>query len=531
MAKVKQVKTEKVKDKEQKCVELTDGTLVFQPDDDIEGLMFTAFAEKFSCGKTNQKTWIAQFVDQQMDSLKSNLKKHPEIALSSVREMNKIVNNTQNYFNSKKQTDSDFSGYLLRKMLFPWQQKVFDSKAKRKTMCCGRRSGKTYSVVQQAIDHCLLGPLVSPDGKKKPRMAAIIGLTVEKTANLYWQNIKNAIEQCHINTLKIDNGAYKVYFSNSCTLELLGNNSKAEREKIRGADYSFVAIDESQSEQGMYYLCEDILKPILKGTDGTLILLGTGPISAGSYWEKCLNDDSFEHFHATMEDNPTIPNYEHALEDVLIENHWTRDNVTFRREYLGEVCYDTQRLIYPERTYYENLPEGFTPKCCYIGVDYGWSDYSSFAPILIDDKGEAYLVKEWKQNHTSSTVLVDKAKELTEYFHKQYNLPYEDIKIVADTSHQQVSQDIYNAGITNIQNAYKLDENYQIARVSEGLSVGYLHILKGGEFDQECDALVWQWNEEKGCVVYQIDDKTFHPDIADSVKYAYNTYLTDRNMQ
>ena len=232
MAKVKEVKTETLKGKKQKCVELTDGTKVFQPDGDIEELMYTAFAEKFSNGKTNQKSWIAQFVDQQMDSLKTNLKKDPLIALSAMREVTKAVNNTQNYFNTKKQTESDFSEYLLKKMLFPWQQKVFESNRKKKTMCCGRRSGKTYNVVQQALKECLKGPIVCPDGTKKQRIAAIIGLTVEKTANLYWDNIKSAIEKCHINTSKVDNGGYTVYFSNGSILQLLGNNSKAEREKI-----------------------------------------------------------------------------------------------------------------------------------------------------------------------------------------------------------------------------------------------------------------------------------------------------------
>ena len=279
MAKVKEVVTTELKGKPAKAVKLTDGTLVFQPNEDIEELLYTAFAEKFVNGKTNQKTWIAQFVDQQMDSLKQSLKKDPYVALSTTREVNKIVSNTQSYFNTKKQTDSDFSEYLLKKMLFPWQQKVFESTAKKKTMCCGRRSGKTYNVVQQALKECLKGPILCPDGTKKPRIAAIIGLTVEKTANLYWENIKSAIEKCHINTSKVDNGGYTVYFSNGSILQLLGNNSKAEREKIRGADYCFVAIDECQSQAGMYYLCEDILKPILKGTDGILVLLGTGPFS------------------------------------------------------------------------------------------------------------------------------------------------------------------------------------------------------------------------------------------------------------
>ena len=78
-------------------------------------------------------------------------------------------------------------------------------------------------------------------------------------------------------------------------------------------------------------------------------------------------------------------------------------------------------------------------------------------------------------------------------------------------------------------NAYKQDEKYQIARVAEALEVGYLHIKKNCYFDQECDKLSWKWNEEKGCVIYELDDKIYHGDISDSVKYAYNQYLSERN--
>ena len=530
MAKPKRVTTTKYKGKDVPALELTDGTKVMAPDCDLKEVLYTAYAEKLTSGETKRDSWISCLVSENLNAIKKHIKEDPTTSLSSIRELNKIVNDTQTYFDTKKQTDADFSEYLLKRMLFPWQEKVFESKSKRKTMCCGRRSGKTYSVVQQALKECLKGPIIGPDGTKKVRVAAIIGLTVEKTAALYWENIKTAIKQCHISTIKIDNGSYTVYFTNSSVLQLLGNNSKAEREKIRGADYSFVAIDECQSQQGMYYLCNDILKPILKGTDGTLVLLGTGPISAGGYWEKCIIDDAFEHFTATMENNPTIPNYEHALEDVLKENHWTKDNITFRREYLGEIAYDTERMIIPKRSYYKDLPQDFHPTVCYIGVDYGWSDFSSFAPILIDEaKKVGYVVHEWKANKTSSQVLVDKMKALNETIHNKYNIPVEDIHIVADSSHQQISQDIYNQGITNIQNAYKLSEQYQWARLSEACACEELYILENGEIDKEADAVVWQWNQEKGCVIYQVDDDTFHPDILDSLKYAWNQYVTDRN--
>lgn len=522
MSKVKEVKVDK---DNQKYIELTDGTKVYQRDADIEDLLFSAYQDKFTAGKTDNKTWISTFVDRQMDSLKTNLKERPEMALSALREINRVVNKTQNYFNSKKAVDTDFSKYLLRDKLFDWQRKVYDESNHKITMLCGRRSGKTHAAVRLAIKEAL-------EKDAKPKEIIIIGLTVEKTAGLYWQPLKDAIQECHINVNKIDNGTYTITFANGNTIQLWGNNSKAEREKLRGKDTYMVIIDEMQSQQGLYYLMTDILGPIIRGRNGKFVLLGTGPISAGTYWETVVTDDSWSHFTATMADNPTIPDYQHALEKVLEENHWTPDNITFRREYLGEVAYDTERMIIPKRSYYTELPKDFKPTKCFIGVDYGWADYSSFAPILIDETSRTgYVVDEWKENKKSSQFIVDKMKSLVEGIHNKYNIPIEDIYVVADSSHQQISQDIYNQlnGTINIANAYKQDENYQWARLAEACSIGQLFVKENDFIDKEADAVVWQWNQEKGCIIYKVDDDVYHPDILDSLKYAWNSYLTYDN--
>ena len=502
-----------------------EGCLVFDTERDVEEILYNAYSEKFQTGKVSDNSWLAQWVDAQLDTELANLKSHPELADRILFGVNKVVSSTQEFLNSKKAFDTDFAEYKLREQLSPWQKNVFDDNCKRIALLCGRRAGKTYAVARKAIKHCL-GPQLKGN---RPRVAIIVGLTLEKTAVLYWESIKEAIERAHIKTKKIDNGNYRVVFSNGNILYLAGNSTKQEREKIRGADFSFIAIDEMQSQAGLYYLLNDIIGPIIRGTDGEIVVLGTAPLTAGTMWEDIINNDKYSHYSATMEDNPFIPDHEHALESVLEENHWTKDNITFRREYLAEVAYDTNRMIYPKRTYFDVIPASFKPIKCYIGIDFGWADYSSFAPILVDKDGEAYLVEEWKQNKTAASEIVNKAKTLTELIHKKWNIPLEDIHLIADTSHQQISVDIYNQGVYNIQNAYKQDEAYQIARVAEALEVGYLHIVQGGYFDQECDKLAWKWNDERGCVVYEIDDKNFHPDIADSVKYAYNTYLAERN--
>ena len=79
------------------------------------------------------------------------------------------------------------------------------------------------------------------DTEKKPREVIIMGLTLEKTAALYWDELKKAIQEAHISTSRIDNGSYSVFLSNGNSITLWGNNSKAEREKLMGRDsYAFI---------------------------------------------------------------------------------------------------------------------------------------------------------------------------------------------------------------------------------------------------------------------------------------------------
>ena len=335
MAKVKEIVEAEVHGKKQKAVKLTDGTLVLQPDDDIENLMYTAFAEKFSNGKTNQKTWISQFVDQQMDSLKQNLKKDPTVALSAMRELTRTVQNTQNYINSKKATDSEFIEYQIHKQLFDWQKNAFSDPSRHKVFFTSRRAGKSVLCANLLVAHCLKGTddiQVGDRVVKKPRCACYIGLTIQKAVSNVWLSITNLIKTCRIPTIKIDNSNYRIDFSNGAYIQLLGNSSRAEREKIRGADWSMAIIDESQSMTGLPYLLDDILSPIIEARHGTLILAGTGPLQRG-YWSDAIEDKTgyWKQFHATIYDNPTIENPDEILEQELRKLGGNSNNSTYKR--------------------------------------------------------------------------------------------------------------------------------------------------------------------------------------------------------
>ena len=497
-------------------------TLVYPDDLDLEQELMENYRDILLTGKPRNNTWLAKVLEKDFAKLQAE---DTYNALSVIKEVGKIAKTTTDYFNKKKEGDVDFISFMLDKNLMPWQREVLRDLSKRIVSFAGRRAGKTYEIASHMIDHCLKG-FDEVNGVKKYREAIYIGLTLEKAAAVIWDILISTIEKCKVPVKKRDNGLYRIEFSNGSAIQLLGNNSKADREKIRGFDSSMFVIDECQSQQGLLYLVNSIIGPIIKGRDGVLMLSGTAPLSAGTFWEDAINSGTYSVHHATMEDNITIPDHEHALQQVLEENHWTEDNITFRREYLGEIAYDTNLLVYPFRHYYEDLPK-VQWKCCYIGIDYGWTDSTAIAPILIDNDGNMYLVNAFKQSGMSSSSIIDKVKATVEFITKTYNVPSTYIRVIDDCNGGNITRDIYNAGVTQIQHAYKQGESYQISLVIEALDSGTLKIKKDDYFDDECNKMVWKWNQEKGAVIYELDDATYHGDICDAVKYAVATYYSD----
>lgn len=490
--------------------------------EDWNDFYYTTQKEVFTTGTSSNNTALAGLLTELNKAYKKSLVVDPTSSARIYTIIKDSVDRLSKYEDSKKENDLDYSRYLLRDMLFPWQKEYYDSIAKKITLFAGRRSGKSYSIVQKAIKHCLI------PNKDKIRQAIIIGLTLEKTALLYWDNIKTALNKAHIKTKSIDNSNYTITFTNGNKLFLWGNNSKAEREKLRGFDISAAFIDECQSQNSLLYICETILGPMLKATNGELVLSGTAPLSAGTYWEQCILSDAFEHIHATMEDNPTIPNYESALQDVLKENNWTEDNITFRREYKGELAYDNNLLMYPYVTYYDNIPADFKPVKAYGGLDLGWTDANAFVIILIDAYNNGYVAYEWSESHKTDTEIFNQVIAIRDAMYQKWNIPREDVKIVCDTNAQSATRDWYNKGLVELENVRKDTIEYSRALVNEALKDGTLKILKDGPVDVDHQRGVYKYDQENSRIVYEEDKTVWHCNATEALRYAWLTFVQEQ---
>ena len=443
----------------------------------------------------------------------------PSSAETAITQLDRIVHDTQNYIDGKNALDADFAEFLISRELFTWQKDYLVDKANRITLQCGRRSGKSYANAMKALAHCLYAKDVI-NNVDKFRSAVIVGLTKDKVQQQYWQLLKTMIDKCHLPIDKIDNGDLSIRFANGATLKLAGNNSKADREKLRGDEYSLMIIDEAQSQQGLRYLMESIFEPIAYARNSSIVLSGTGALILGCYWQEVTDGDQspkWKHYTATMKDNPTVANADKVLEQVLKDKGWTVDDPEYIREYLGQNCVESTRSIIADRHYYDTLPDLVYEKCI-VGTDYGWNDKTSFVPVLIANNGKCFVVDEFSSSHMSASEIVDKAKEIEEHFRTKYKVP--EIMLIADTSDQTISADIYRCGI-KICNAYKVAERLQWSYLRDACRTGDILLKKGGIVDKECDKAVWKYDEDTKQIIQEPDDDVFHPESLDALKYAY----------
>jgi len=500
-----------------------DGTKLIDYNTDLIELYNKAIVEALTNQKTNN--YLLPFVSKSIKGMMNA--ERTDLGVKSLDKLESLVKETTEYFQKHQESDNDFIEYKIAKTLFPWQKDVIKFDSKRNTLLCGRRSGKSYVESAIAVLHCVKGYDIV-NGFKKPRSVLIMGLTSERVKDVFWENIKHYVEIANISA-KIDNSALSVTFENGASIILKGNNSKVDREKLRGADYSLIIIDECQSQQSLGYLMTDILGPIIKGRDSFCYLSGTGAITNKGYWKDITDGKdsaTWRHFTATMKDNPTIPST--ALEDVLRENNWTPDNVTYRREYLAENITDTTRLIVPNFHRWDNLDKKIFDHLC-IGIDYGWNDSNAVVALLKDTQGKIYEVETRKFNKSDVDKIVLNVKQVWEETITKYHIPMDNCICVADNSDQSISAQIQKNGV-RIQNAIKVSGEeglvQQIIDMREALNRGDL-LVHSEILTDEMESWIWKYDEEAKTVIYKEDSDFFHPDCAHAMRYAFY-YLKSR---
>lgn len=415
----------------------------------------------------------------------------------------------------------------VRSDLFGLQLAVINDPSRRKTVRCGRRSGKTV----------LLARLLYLRAHANPEAIAVyIALTRPTAERLMWSELKRMNER-HRLGIKFNDQKLEAKLPNGGQIWLAGADDKREREKLRGHAFCCVCLDEAGSF-GRYleYLLDDVLDPALEDYDGELILAGTPPAAcAGKFWEADTGQDGpqWSQHHWTVLQNPKFPRWgrilaanedletwedaaAYWLEQKKRDKEWADDDPVYLREWLGRWIRDENSLVYkydPDRNSYDTLPEGDWEYV--LGVDLGYVDDTAFSVVAFDrDQLAAFVVFEHKEPGLDVTAIANKIKDI----HRVYPI----LQTVVDQGAlgKTIAAEMAARHNLPLEKAEKQNKFDYIELINADLRAGRLKMKRDGELAAEmtflqydpdsdrkkeqegmanhlCDATLYAWRESR----------------------------------
>lgn len=328
----------------------------------------------------------------------------------------------------------------LRSVLFDKQIKAITDPSPFVSFCTTRRAGKSTAKGAKALEIADKYP-----GSEIPYIA----LTRDSTERIVWKVLKEFIDKNKLPYRAIDS-ELKIKTHKGSTIFLIGADQKNFVERFRGAKFPACFIDEGQSfkQPVLQTLVQDILEPCVSDYQGQIILSGTpGPVPKGFFYEATHGMHGFSTHSWSVIDNPYLPHItDQWLDDMLTRKGQTRDNPTFRREWLGEWVEDLDALVYKYKRgrndYDGDAPAG---RRSILGIDYGFNDKTAFAIVSYHPNHQnkiwiehveghqgmipheiALRIQQLQTKYKPSQMIADTGglgKSITEEMRRRYGLP------------------------------------------------------------------------------------------------------------
>ena len=398
---------------------------------------------------------------------------------------------------------------------------MFSRAYKRFVFKAGRRTGKSH----------LLTAWLADGWQQYPNeMSVFVAQTAGHAYRILWRTLIRFNEKYKLK-LKLDEAKLTATFPNGYQIWLTGASTWREVEKLRGARYRRVAIDEAGSIPSdlLMYLVEDVVDPALMDLDGELALSGTpGVIPKGYFFEKSTGIGEtgpvvqWQTFEATCLDNPHVRGREY-LDRKLKENGWSEDHPTFRREYLGQWVIDLSAIVYPfvaNRNGFQghDLPQDRGRHRTVIAIDLGWHDDTAIV-VSTSHRGhpDVWFRSAWKQpNLLPGRIAVEIERR------RQPLLAAGDsVEVVVDTAggSKIVAEELKERYGIPFKAAEKRDKKIGIELFRGGILEGTVHVDP-----YECGPMLSEWS----ALPYS-DDRNDHHDqypnhCADAALYGYRQH-------
>jgi len=384
------------------------------------------------------------------------------------------------------------------------KQKIFHRDQHRfKTALNTRRSGKSFLAAVRLLEAAET-PL-----SQNPYLA----LTRESARRILWPTLTDLIEKFKIPCTHSES-SLTIQFPNKSEIFLVGADQKNFAARLRGIKSKRCVIDEGQDfKEHLGDLIDSILVPTLVDFNGELDIYGTpGVRPSGFFYDITTNERGFQRYNWSVLDNPHIPNAKVFMEEILQRRGWSRENPTFRREWLGEWVLDLDALLFKfdrHKNLVSERPSGMAWNNI-LGIDLGYNDATGFTILSYSEASrQMYVIHAEAHSEMIPSEIAEKTKQLIERF--------KILSVVADTGGlgKSIAEELRRRHGLPIKAAQKVDKATRISFINGDFIDGNLCVLA------HCKDLIEQLEtvtkNEKG-----LEDDRLPVDLLDAMLYAYN---------
>jgi PBSX family phage terminase large subunit len=284
--------------------------------------------------------------------------------------------------------------------LNPTQILVATDKHRFRTLCCGRRWGKTTLAIDQIKARASI-----PNAR-----ICYVAPTYQQARDIAWEQLKN---DCRQASEIINESRLEIRLVNGSIIFLRGWESI---ETLRGQQFDLLVLDEVASMRNFWLHWQEVLRPTLTDTEGEALFIST-PKGFNHFFElfskdpvqpkvKGIDQDNdYKSYHFTSYDNQHLPIDElNKAKLELTEDRFAQEYMADFRKMEGLVYkeFDRQKHVYSDTV--------FNPIETLVGIDWGWTNPAVVLKIIKDTDNNFFVSKEWYKTQKTTMEIIEIAK-------------------------------------------------------------------------------------------------------------------------
>lgn len=281
------------------------------------------------------------------------------------------------------------------------QLKVFSDPKPLKTVCAGRRLGKSRLLFTTAIYKCL-----SYDGEydpASPPSCVILSPTLKQGKQIHWKSLLNLLENSPFVERILKNDFRIIFKGNKPDLLLRGANDD-EGNSLRGLKLYWIGSDEHQDLKPDVWTY--VIEPALADTpNSSALVIGTPKGRAHPFYNFCeaaKSNPKASYYHFTTADNPffdksKLEHYRSVLPPKAFRQEFEASFESFEGQWLDQL--QDKHLItlgnYSSSDY----------EAIWCSVD--WGDKNPAVSVIGLKNSTFYIIDSWDNPDTNKTVTQD----------------------------------------------------------------------------------------------------------------------------